>query len=1241
MESSSPTFIHCSFNGNTAQTQGGAVYCSGSAAPSFIECQFTGNSTSRGNGGACSIRDARPSFSLCNFTGNTATFPGGAIYLRGGRHSVISPGNSFSNNRGCGGNDLAAWSIESNPADATGNSFTGSALSEAYVLPDGAFDISGHTSLLEPVNADLFVAPDGSNDLNSGLSPDSPFRTVRHALDVIRTGLTRDGLVIHLAPGTYSSDLTGETYPLPLLSGINLIGAGSEETVLNSGNAFGCLRCELSIECGAGDLTLTGAKGPGFYARECAVASTGLIISGFAATSYGAGIQLTAGANGSFSNSIIAGNHADVSGGGLHLATQAAGFTDCFFTQNSADCFGGAVFIQTGSATMSGCMFSGNSAQAGGAIRIEGGTPDLSGLPDEPNIFQDNRGSRGANLSADRIPQIPYYAVGNTFDVSPESVWSVAPGAAFDTTASTVTGPPFLGCETVYVSTDGDDDNDGLSPDTAFRTITFALKCIAGTPDAPASVLIAEGMYTEEPAQIASIPDRVSDSVTTGSNAAHASDTRSRQRSGEGFPLSIPPFTSISGAGVGLTRIESTEQTVLDFFFSSGSSVDNLSISSNHGPGILIESCNPILDALAVSNCRSTRNGSGMALTSADPFITNCMFENNSTTMQGGAIHCGIVSRPTILDSVFIGNSSVQIGGAIVSGYSAEVVVSECDFIGNQAVRNGGAIAAFFGTLDAGNCTFTGNRAGLTGGAVYFSEAGGDLAAGGPNSFCKNVAAVGADLAAGEILDAPVDVTGNEFCGIPTSEFYVAPGASFIVTGCSGDPGIRKDVFVAPWGSDEAAGTSVSTPFRSLRHALSRIRAIPSLQHPTVHLAPGRYNLSDGDWPYTLPLISGVTIEGASAKSVVVDAGDAGSAWCGLWSNGSGLRRVTVTGCSSSAVSCEFSSLTIDECVFADNQTSSSGAAVGASGGLLTICQSQFIRNHATGNGGAIDVRQYGSLLMTDSVFYDNSAGSQGGAVSSWLAAGRTDGCLFHGNQADAGGGWNSRQDRGVVITGSHFLANVAGSGGGLAVLDGAFDVIDCVFGENLAEPVSAISGYGGGVMFDGCSSSMMSCTVVDNTVGGFSRVAGGGIAVTGGASLVVRDTIVWGNTAPVGADLAVLWRWDPSNVDLSFSDAGDSTPESIHVSPGSACWFGNGVIFVDPLFVEFPVSWLLSSVRSGQSETSPCIDAGSELAWNASYLTPDGVEYMRSRTIESGGWPDNDILDMGAHRERLTEENP
>ncbi len=82
---SSPALIQCTFDGNTARYDGGALYMTGSnVAPTLINCRFVNNTSDKQHGGAMYITyGATPEMVNCVFSHNQAMATarhGGAIY---------------------------------------------------------------------------------------------------------------------------------------------------------------------------------------------------------------------------------------------------------------------------------------------------------------------------------------------------------------------------------------------------------------------------------------------------------------------------------------------------------------------------------------------------------------------------------------------------------------------------------------------------------------------------------------------------------------------------------------------------------------------------------------------------------------------------------------------------------------------------------------------------------------------------------------------------------------------------------------------------------------------------------------------------------------------------------------------------------------------------------------------------------------------------------------------------------
>ena len=87
-----------------------------------------------------------------------------------------------------------------------------------------------------PINADLYVAPDG-NDANSGLTPEEPLQKLCYAMTIIDSDSLQHH-TIYLADGTYSASANDQHFPLGLKNWVNIEGQSMDNTIINCGNAF-------------------------------------------------------------------------------------------------------------------------------------------------------------------------------------------------------------------------------------------------------------------------------------------------------------------------------------------------------------------------------------------------------------------------------------------------------------------------------------------------------------------------------------------------------------------------------------------------------------------------------------------------------------------------------------------------------------------------------------------------------------------------------------------------------------------------------------------------------------------------------------------------------------------------------------------------------------------------------------------------------------------------------------------
>ncbi|MBN1796204.1 MAG: S8 family serine peptidase [Sedimentisphaerales bacterium] len=362
-------------------------------------------------------------------------------------------------------------------------------------------------------------------------------------------------------------------------------------------------------------------------------------------------------------------------------------------------------------------------------------------------------------------------------------------------------------------------------------------------------------------------------------------------------------------------------------------------------------------------------------------------------------------------------------------------------------------------------------------------------------------------------------------------------------------------------------------------------------------------------------------------------------------------------------------------CSFIDNEANEAGPAIW-----------DWASWHSSGTGPTDQIHDYlsygGAVAFEDSAmptfidcnFMDNRA-SIGGAIHSSYAMPEIYTCDFNSNSAEFGGAILCIGGSGYIeecTFGRNASTSDEGYGGAIAILGANTDIVDSQILENTAglsggglyisskdvegNDVTSLNmvsiencliaknsaGFsGGGITSSWHSYTKMDlCTIADNFLLGSGY--GGGLCSSYGNYTRIKDSILWGNTALNGKQIAVRPSSRPSSVVAEFSDIQGggvyvqppSTGGNIWVDTGGNSFkvgSGGGVIGADdgdePLFVSSLLGdYYLSQTATGhegQDEDSPCVDAGSNTAYNR------GMNKYTTRTDQVF---DTDVVDMGFH---------
>ena len=347
---------------------------------------------------------------------------------------------------------------------------------------------------------------------------------------------------------------------------------------------------------------------------------------------------------------------------------------------------------------------------------------------------------------------------------------------------------------------------------------------------------------------------------------------------------------------------------------------------------------------------------------------------------------------------------------------------------------------------------------------------------------------------------------------------------------------------------------------------------------------------------------------------------------------------------------------TVSGCTISGNTSNGFAAGIRIAGGTLSDCW--IFDNHATrqGHGGGINAS---NCVIENSVIEGNSGGLVGGGID----AGRNVtvvNCTIRGNSAVAGGGIHVLGQNVLIkdclIESNHASGfNDGEAGGGLALRTSGATVLNCIVAFNTSardgagiwcarDPIvvnclivdNVADGDGGGIRTSDGNPLIANCTVAFNHAAG----RGGGIVAkntfSNGLGPTVYNSIIWGNSAVAGSQLAVLdvdegGRIWSAVMSVGYSDA-QGGEASVEVDPLSTLNWLTGNIDADPLFVD------PSNGDHHISSESPVIDAADNTAVPPGVTTdldgnPRFVDDPDTQDTGVPGGPGGSaIVDMGAY---------
>ncbi|MFY0630968.1 MAG: T9SS type A sorting domain-containing protein [Flavobacteriaceae bacterium] len=192
----------------------------------------------------------------------------------------------------------------------------------------------------------------------------------------------------------------------------------------------------------------------------------------------------------------------------------------------------------------------------------------------------------------------------------------------------------------------------------------------------------------------------------------------------------------------------------------------------------------------------------------------------------------------------------------------------------------------------------------------------------------------------------------------------------------------------------------------------------------------------------------------------------------------------------------------INRCMINGNEATGNGGGISIESATPTITDSRISENTAAGGGGIFTLFD-AAPEITGCIIYDNNAAT-GAGVYNKEALPRFTNCTIRSNSATGSGGGMANETASPEINNVIMQANTANNGGGIYNTNFASPIlINCLLTGNKAVI--------GGAMDNSSSAgpSLINCTVSGNQ----STNDGGGI-YNDNATLAVKNTIVWNNSA-------------------------------------------------------------------------------------------------------------------------------
>ena len=529
----------------------------------------------------------------------------------------------------------------------------------SHIYPIDNVNVSMKNAKVEPVEADLYVSPDG-NDENSGQNSNAPLRTLSKALHVIVADSAHPG-TIYLNEGTYNGS-HGEHFPLLLNDYLTLKGESKSNVIIDAEKQNTAM--VIKAKEGVALERMTIINGYNFFDESISTSDYDKY--------YGGGICCQ------YSNlnlkDINLFNNGSNRGGGMY-ANKSDVFVEnanierniTFSDNENTGEGGGGLYLISSNTNLKNVRIARNSSIQGGGIQIYHGLTTFD--PDTRCNIYFNNGKTAKDIYCANFNNEVHIKV-DTFTVknpTENEIYTLG-NVTIDILHSKVES---VGSD-LYVSPSGNDSNSGLLATEPLKSITTALAKINADSENPHTIHLAKGIYS-----------------TSTTN--------------EIFPLRMRNYVSLSGESKKTTIIDGERKSsVLHFEECKEAKVENLTIKggfNENGGGIFCHESNIVISNINAYDNQATKDGGGIYLSLSFCEINNCKIYDNTADINGGGIY-NVASndRLEISSTTIFNNNAINGNGGGLYTQSMNMITfdqqNRCSIYLNNANFRGNDIYA-------------------------------------------------------------------------------------------------------------------------------------------------------------------------------------------------------------------------------------------------------------------------------------------------------------------------------------------------------------------------------------------------------------------------------------------------------------------------------------------------------------------------------------------------------------------